>query len=202
MKRLLLACLVFASSASGQTMYKCQVNGKIEYTDKPCGGATELKKIRPDAGATPTMTTEEANAHYGRIRAGQIARDDQLARDKAAGAAAATLDTQRAVDFARDRRNAEVEGFLKEYGANVWNTQRQHRGGATPTNEMLGTTKPPPVAPVPALIQPGVNPTNITTCDAGGCWDNLGNRYNGNGQTLFRTDGKVCQRAGTVLICN
>jgi outer membrane murein-binding lipoprotein Lpp len=48
-KIVVLACLLLAGSASAQTMYKCQVNGKTEYSDKPCVGA-EVKRIRPDAG--------------------------------------------------------------------------------------------------------------------------------------------------------
>jgi hypothetical protein len=51
MKKIMLACLLLAGSASAQTMYKCQVNGKTEYSDKPCAGA-EVKKIRADAGPT------------------------------------------------------------------------------------------------------------------------------------------------------
>jgi hypothetical protein len=52
MKKIVLTCLLLAGSVSAQTMYKCQVNGKTEYSDKPCAGA-EVKKIRPDAGPSP-----------------------------------------------------------------------------------------------------------------------------------------------------
>ncbi len=46
-------------------------------------------------------------------------------------------------------------------------------------------------------------PTNMTSCDPGGCWDNLGNRYNGNANgTMFRTDGKICQNIGGMVQCN
>jgi hypothetical protein len=53
MKCILLVCFMAAGSASAGTMYKCQVNGGIEYSDKPCAATTEVKKIRPDAGPTP-----------------------------------------------------------------------------------------------------------------------------------------------------
>jgi len=52
--------------------------------------------------------------------------------------------------------------------------------------------------PVPPPIAPSV----ITSCDKGGCWDNVGNRYNGSGTTLFRMDGKTCQRLGSMMQCN
>lgn len=47
-----------------------------------------------------------------------------------------------------------------------------------------------------------VAPSSITSCDKGGCWDNQGGRYSGSGSTLFRTDGKACQKIGNVLQCN
>lgn len=54
--------------------------------------------------------------------------------------------------------------------------------------------------PVPA---PKPKPTNITSCDKDGCWDNVGNRYNGrSGGPMVRSDGKVCQTVGTMLQCN
>lgn len=52
-------------------------------------------------------------------------------------------------------------------------------------------------APMPAPVQ-----TTITSCDRGGCWDSGGTRYNGSGATLFRTDGKICQKVGNMLQCN
>jgi hypothetical protein len=65
------------------------------------------------------------------------------------------------------------------------------RGGGMPT-AADGMPGPPGASP---------KPTVITSCDRGGCWDNLGGRYNGSGPTLVTSTGKVCQRAGNVLIC-
>lgn len=47
-----------------------------------------------------------------------------------------------------------------------------------------------------------LTPANIASCDSGGCSDTNGQRYNGTGSTLVRTDGKTCQRVGTILQCN
>jgi len=44
--------------------------------------------------------------------------------------------------------------------------------------------------------------TSVTSCDSGGCWDDRGDRYNGSGSTLFRSDGKICNQVGTMLSCN
>lgn len=46
-------------------------------------------------------------------------------------------------------------------------------------------------------------PPIITSCDAGGCWDDFGNRYNhAGGGNLFRQDGRFCMRNGPDLQCN
>lgn len=47
-------------------------------------------------------------------------------------------------------------------------------------------------------------PKVITNCNAGGCWDSAGNRYNrtGSGQNFWRSDGKFCRAQGNTFSCN
>lgn len=46
-------------------------------------------------------------------------------------------------------------------------------------------------------------PSTITSCDPGGCWDNLGGRYSRSaGDNFFRNDGKSCQSIGGMMRCN
>lgn len=66
-------------------------------------------------------------------------------------------------------------------------------GDANAGARVREVSRPPPPPPGPSII---------TSCDGGGCWDNRGNRYNGSGQTMFRSDGKACTRVGTQLQCN
>jgi hypothetical protein len=55
-----------------------------------------------------------------------------------------------------------------------------------------------PSKPMPAPPRP----SSITSCDPGGCWDNLGNRYNkGAGTTYFNQHGGVCQSVGGQMHC-
>jgi hypothetical protein len=58
-----------------------------------------------------------------------------------------------------------------------------------------------PALPAPQVLKAPSTPSVITSCDAGGCWDNLGNRYNGSGTTLFGTTGKPCIRSGDRIEC-
>ena len=60
-----------------------------------------------------------------------------------------------------------------------------------------GDVQPEPLPP------PKAKPSTIVSCDRGGCWDDVGNRYNGAaGGTMFRGDGKACQKIGNTLHCN
>lgn len=53
-------------------------------------------------------------------------------------------------------------------------------------------------APMPQR-QPA--PTHMTSCDGSGCWDNQGNRYNGNNGTYYN-NGRVCRDIGGQMQCN
>jgi hypothetical protein len=57
--------------------------------------------------------------------------------------------------------------------------------------------------PKPEPLRTPPPPSVITNCDAGGCWDNRGRRYNhGGGPTHIRQDGRVCQNIGGMMQCN
>lgn len=49
-------------------------------------------------------------------------------------------------------------------------------------------------APAPAAV--------VTNCDAAGCWDTSGTRYNRSAGGFFRQDGRACQQVGNELHCN
>jgi hypothetical protein len=49
--------LLVVQPASAQTMYKCQNAGKVEYSNRPCSSGEEVKRIAPDAVATPPRQT-------------------------------------------------------------------------------------------------------------------------------------------------
>ena len=67
----------------------------------------------------------------------------------------------------------------------------------------------PPVAPaartgVPVIVPPVNIPAPapaITGCDAGGCRDSAGNRYDGSNGVYLNGSGRQCQRTGTSMQC-
>jgi len=84
-----------------------------------------------------------------------------------------------------------------------------YRGsGRTPTLQQpisIGADRkadaPVKAAPAsPTMVIPSA-PSVLTTCDATGCWDNLGTRYNGTGTTLIGPTGKLCIRSGDWIDC-
>lgn len=81
--------------------------------------------------------------------------------------------------------------------------------GRAPTLHEPLTIDPARNAPVPVRAAPAKPtvvipsaPSVLTSCDTGGCWDNLRNRYNGVGSTLFGPAGKPCVRSGDWIECH
>lgn len=54
---------------------------------------------------------------------------------------------------------------------------------------------PSPAVPMPRAPQP------VGACDAGGCRDASGARYNGAGNATLDANGRICHRNGTFLQC-
>ena len=67
-----------------------------------------------------------------------------------------------------------------------------------------GTVPPVAVVPMapalPAITTPAA-PAVLTQCDAGGCWDQSGQRYNGSGSVYSGPGGAVCMRNGDRIEC-
>ena len=71
--------------------------------------------------------------------------------------------------------------------------------GQAAQRSVSGYVGTPMSIPNPSPPQPSV----ITNCDAAGCWDNLGGRYNkGAGNTYFPSGGGACQSVGGQMMCN
>ena len=66
-------------------------------------------------------------------------------------------------------------------------------------------TAPPmagvPRAPAAPMTPPLPQPAQVGRCDAGGCFDNGGQRLNRSGAYLVDPQGRLCTQQGTVLSC-
>lgn len=77
---------------------------------------------------------------------------------------------------------------------------------ARPAEAVPSTLAPAPRVPAPSVLPPPAlpsvpQPTQVTRCDAGGCWDTSGQRLNRSGNQLVTPQGQFCSQQGTVLVC-
>lgn len=56
----------------------------------------------------------------------------------------------------------------------------------------------------PAAPRAAPPPAPLSSCNAGGCWDSQGNRYNGtgDGSRFISPEGRLCQTNGKFIHCN
>jgi hypothetical protein len=56
----------------------------------------------------------------------------------------------------------------------------------------------------PAAPRAAPPPAPLSSCNAGGCWDSQGNRYNGtgDGSRFISPEGRLCQAHGKFIHCN
>jgi hypothetical protein len=74
-----LSAVVAVGPVAAQSMYKCTVNGKIEYSGKPCQNDAAQKVIRPDAG--PNLSDQiRAQEEVETLRAREQVREFQRAQ--------------------------------------------------------------------------------------------------------------------------
>jgi hypothetical protein len=70
-----------------------------------------------------------------------------------------------------------------------------------PASIIAPAIKPAPAPALPSPPRAPSAPSVIGLCDAGGCWDNLGRRYNGTGSILYGPGGSTCVRSGDMIEC-
>ena len=117
-RRVLTVCLFFASSVGAQTMYKCQVDGKVTYSGIPCSGASEVKKIKADAAPTPedqARAQERAQIDLERSQA----QDQHTPSERRDRPIAQGKESRTAADRAKAESAARVANFRAQHGADA-----------------------------------------------------------------------------------
>lgn len=243
----MLVLLIVAVPAVAQTMYKCTVNGKVGYSDRPCPGNSEQRAIRTDAG--PTISDQiRAQERIEHLRSHEQAQERQreaatVRQVEPIGQSVGPAQIDRANEKMmvhgssgwdmKTRGQVAAEAAAKERGqarAQGQNVPEPLASGQDWEKEKVLThstsgwdrkTRAEAVAAEGAMAEKrergriaaeqnrrqrettqGVGSSTVSSCDRSGCWDTAGNRYNGSGSTLFRSDGKVCTRSGSALMCN
>ena len=61
-RRALILAVVLACSAANADVYKCQQNGKMVFSDQPCGGSAEKINVKPASGHADSVSEADAVA--------------------------------------------------------------------------------------------------------------------------------------------
>lgn len=189
-------CLI--SGASYAQLYKCvESDGSITFTKHGCSTSSEAEAVR-----LGSVNTQDNSGVRSKSAEREFERSLQPAQTRVTVVADPRIE---------ERKNKERKEFCREATTpykGMRNGQLTIRQGAVAEqcasgaslSEIKETSERYKRA---ARAARASAPSHITTCDSGGCWDNLGNRYNGSaGSTHFRQDGRVCQDVGGQMICN
>lgn len=193
--------LIIASSAQAQ-VWKCKndATGKIEYSGTPCTTTSTGKTIN---AAPNEIDASGSRDQVQRTRARQAMEEAiEIQQNRAAMARDAAEDRARQASL-QNKACADAEQEYQE-------AKRKHappsvmqplknKVRAACARDPSGVS---PAAP-PSMPTAGPTPSIITSCDATGCWDNLGGRYNkGAGSTYTpASGGRSCQLISGQMLC-
>lgn len=184
----LLTCSIPAIAGSYFTCTNPETGSKV-FSRTPCGTDAERRRERP--------VNSGDMGHY-KSRAAEIQANEALKED---------VVEQRRQEAIERRKEKELEQVSKvPPGAEKVCAELERK--ARWPDEMSSRQHQRLLwcrgqGPKPERLRPPPGPSIITNCDAGGCWDNQGKRYNsGGGPTMIRQDGRVCQRIGGMMQCN
>lgn len=110
-----------------------------------------------------------------------VAGDDEALRQKIIKEASTPIKGAKGLTASQRRTLAAMNGV--DVPADNYSNSRNSYSSPPP---------PPMQAPVPS---------HMTSCDGSGCWDNQGNRYNGNNGTYYN-NGRMCRDIGGQMQCN
>jgi hypothetical protein len=187
-------------------VFKCKdATGKIAYQNTGC--ATDQQQSKPVIVTQPEPPPQEkaasATARTGN-GSGSTANAQSSPSSDPAPNYASSVECERAKheeDIARNRITKKAGDIAAARGRaeqaclgpqGYANAEAARAEGKERARLRQAATPPAPTAP-----------TAITSCDPGGCFDNLGNHYiDAGGGVLHGSNGKVCIRTGTTVNCN
>lgn len=186
--RWLLACGLLAAGAAQAQVYKCtDSSGHVVFSDRGCTNSQS-------GGVVQKRTTERQ-----RMQAdwdAYVANNEKLMRREREQEQEAAKAAFYAEEHARQA--AAANNAHSEYTSKQQKQRDSVRSRFDPPKTLAERGLPSRPAPPPNT------PSQIVSCDGGGCMDTNGNRLNNAGGGNFTsTDGKFCQRINpNQVICN
>lgn len=173
--------------------------GKVTYSSKPPPAGAKQQKIETlrSLGSAPApqraytqsarntaqqsySSQNYAHQSYNPPRQPERSAEDEALRQKIIKEASTPLPGARGLTASQRNTLAAMNGVNVSSGDSYSNSNR-----------------PSYSAPMSTAPQP----THMTSCDGSGCWDNQGNRYNGNNGTYYN-NGRMCRDIGGQMQCN
>ena len=202
----LLAFLIaLAPIVAEADVFRCTTaSGKVEYSDGPCvNGTSRAVQVNqnslPSSGYREQVLRDENERLRKQLDATKTSNQSQstAASGPALGRTEADLAAEKGgtIECARAKRNYEV-------ATSSIQTNRNTDADELAMYSACGI-KPPDKTVINVTnvhVGGGQRSYRMTRCDAGGCWDNQGTRYN-------RSDGKLvgprgaCVQTGPTLRC-
>lgn len=206
LKKAILTSLIFGlflPQVHAKNYYKwVDSKGNVTYSSKPPPTGAKQQKIETlrSLGSTPAASTQrkefKSNASipdtyvnhyqssnrttYNPPRQPARSAEDEVLRQKIIKEA--STPHQGAKDLTANQRRTLAAMSGVDVPAENSNSR----------NSYSAPTSHPTQAPTP---------THMTSCDGSGCWDNQGNRYNGNNGTYYN-NGRMCRDIGGQMQCN
>jgi len=186
-------------------VFKCKDDrtGQVAYSQTPCQGSASGGQVKIQQN---TLDTSPEMEQAARLSAKRM-REDR-ARDAARSASLARMQSERA---AAERENAMMmcADAMRRYGdaknrqIPPHQIQPLKRAAHAACGAFPDVDEAPSDQNTADIPPPTSAPSVITNCDASGCWDTMGGRYNrGAGQTYFPAQGgAACQMVGGAMRC-
>lgn len=187
-----LASSVWVSQATAQ-FYKCvDASGKVTFSDQGCAASEEAATVRVQpANTVESSRYQQAKPDYTQTYASPEPPRNQTRITVVGGNN----------DAERQRKKLCKEASTPHRGAHGLTAAQRAaaaqlcagRSVSVPGYSSGSNSKPAPTPP----------PAGIASCDAGGCWDTNGLRYNqGAGSTYIPANGgHACQMIGGQMNC-
>lgn len=202
LKKVILTSLILGFSFShvqAKNYYKwVDSKGNVTYSSKPPPSGAKQQKIdtirslgtppapqraympKPSPGNSTNYSAQQPSQTYNAPKQPERNAEDEVLRQKIIKEASTPYKGSKGLTANQRNTLAAMSGV--DVPAANSNSRNSYSAPMSPQ------TKAP-------------TPTHMTSCDGSGCWDNQGNRYNGNNGTYYN-NGRMCRDIGGQMQCN
>lgn len=217
MKSFVAASILLLCSASHAQVHRC-INdaGRATFSDTPCPASS--KQAAQILGRDATAQSDDPGAAQRTLQSIERARrlqqgtvDSAIQQSQGPANVALTRPSQPTPSQGSSAEGPEAcETFHGGKGCiggardknPMWSPQRGYYGNGGAADQKYEREQAERERVAAQLREERIN--RLNNCNASGCWDEKGRRYNrtGDGTAFVRADGKTCRQVGANVNCN